>query len=192
MATPSNNTRDVVTSLKPQEGTIEEPEDRMFFNISSDSVGTNKLKTIRLQMQLSDERKRMACPEGRSDAAQKNVQKLKMLLESCNATRVGECLKLKGQIAGLKIKERLAKGAKLTSSKIVDHAKKQIIGSNASCIRDMRKEIYDLQKQVKETKALQGKVNRLKADIFRLVQEKNALVTTHSSISKEVNSLREK
>jgi hypothetical protein len=190
MVTPSDNTRHVVTSLKPQEGIIEEPEDRRFFKISSDGVGTKKLETIRLQKQLTDERKKTARAEGRTDEAQKNVQKLKILLESCNATRVGECMKLKGKIAELKIKERLAKGAKLTSFKIVDDVKKQIIGSNANCIQELRKEIYDLQKQVKETKALEGKVDRLKADILRLVQEKNTWVTTHSSISKEVNSLR--
>jgi hypothetical protein len=192
MAKPSNNNPPCAGEPETVEDTVEEPEDRTFFKISSDGVGTNELETIRLQKQFSDERKKTARAEGRADAAQKNVKKLKILLESCNAAGVGACKKLKGEIAGLKIKEKFARDAQLTSSKIVDDARKQIIGSKANCIRDLRKEIFDLKKEVNETKALKGKVDRLKADILHLVQEKNAWVTTRSSISKEVNSLRKK
>jgi hypothetical protein len=192
MAKPSNNNPPCAGEPETVEDTVEEPEDRTFFKSSSDGVGTNELETIRLQKELTDERKKRTRAEGRADAAQKNVKKLQILLESSNATRVGACKKLKGEIAGLKIKEKLARDAKLTSSKIVDDARKQIFGSKANCIRDLRKEVSDLQKQVKDTKALEGKVDRLKADILRLVQEKNAWVTTRSSISKEVNSLKKK
>jgi hypothetical protein len=43
----------------------------------------------------------------------------------------------------------------------------------ASKICNMQKQIFDLPKEVKDSKALQGKVNWLKADITRLVEEKN-------------------
>jgi hypothetical protein len=58
MATPSNITRHVVTSLKPQQGTIEEPEDRTFFKISSYGIGTKEQEMIRLQQQSTDEREK--------------------------------------------------------------------------------------------------------------------------------------
>jgi hypothetical protein len=67
------------------------------------------------------------------------------------------------RFAGLNIKEKLAiHDAASKSSKIADDATKQKInGSKAECICDMRKQIQDLQKEMKDSKALGGKVDWL-------------------------------
>jgi hypothetical protein len=99
-------------------------------------------------------REKMALAEGKADAAQKNVKKLRVSLKSCSATRVTTSRKLMGEIAGLKNKEKLAINAALTSSKIIDDATKQIIGS-------------------KYAEADLGSVDRLKANILGFMEEKN-------------------
>jgi hypothetical protein len=54
-------------------------------------------------------------------------------------------------------------------SKIVDDATKEAIGTNAECIRDMRKEILHLKKQERDSNGLEGKVSWLNSDIVALV-----------------------
>jgi RNase P/RNase MRP subunit p29 len=63
---------------------------------------------------------------------------------------------------------------------------KEFIGTKAECIRDIRKEILDLKKQVKDSKGLEGKVSRLNSNIVTLVKEKSKWKTLHQNLTKEV------
>jgi hypothetical protein len=78
--------------------------------------------------------------------------------ESFEATRLAANKKHKGEIDGLKIQEKASLRAASTSSKLVGDASRELIGSKADKIREMRKQISDLSKDVKDSNALQTKV----------------------------------
>jgi hypothetical protein len=86
----------------------------------------------------------------------------------------------------------LALEAASTSSKIVDDATKEAIGTKANCIRDMRKEILHLKKQVRDNKGLERQVSRLNSDIVALVKEKSEWKSLHQNVTKEVKLLNKK
>jgi hypothetical protein len=60
------------------------------------------------------------------------------------------------------MKEKAAIDAASTSSKLVDDATKEVMGSKAEKIREMQKQILDLTREVKARNALQAKVDQLK------------------------------
>jgi hypothetical protein len=75
--------------------------------------------------------------------------------ESSEATRLAANKKHKGDTGGLKVKEKVALSATSTSSKLVGDASRDLIGSKADKIREMRKQISDLSKDVKDINALE-------------------------------------
>jgi hypothetical protein len=107
----------------------------------------------------------------------------KAKLEASEATRIAASKKHKSEIEGLKIMEKSALDAASTSSKLVDDTLKEVIGSKADKIREMRRQISDLTKEVKDGKALQVKVGRLKSEVEILTKEKSALFQEKSSLS---------
>jgi hypothetical protein len=73
----------------------------------------------------------------------------KRKLESSEATRIAAGKKkYKGEIGGLKIKEKAALDAASTSSKLVDDTTEEVIGMKARKLVDMRKQITDLLKEL--------------------------------------------
>jgi vacuolar-type H+-ATPase subunit H len=152
-------------------------------------------KAIHLQQLLTFERKKSALSQVRAAAAAAAAKMIKSLqgrLQSCDASHLAAIKRLKGQITGLKIKEKLALEAASTSSKIVDDATKEAIGTKADCIRDTRKAILDLKKQVRDSKGLERQVSRLNSDIVALVKEKSEWKSLHQNLTKEVKLLNKK
>jgi hypothetical protein len=185
MTKPRNNNPTVDKSPTSDEDTDEETQDDGLPNGSSDRSGTNEQETVRLLEKLTAERKKRY-------ALKQSVKRLRERIQTCNATRLATAKKLKGQLDGMKIKEQSAVDAASTSSKIVDDATKEAIGTKSERIRDQRKEISDLKKQVNNSKALQEKVDRLKADVNALITEKNAWKKERQALSRDVKSLKTK
>jgi hypothetical protein len=79
-----------------------------------------------------------------------------------------------------------------TSSKIVDDATKEAIGTKAECIRNMKKEILHLKIQVRDSKGLEGKVSWLNSNIVALVKEKSEWKSLHQNLTKKVKYLNKK
>jgi hypothetical protein len=71
-------------------------------------------------------------------------------IDHSEAARIAASKKHKGEIDGLKIKEKFAIFAASASSKLVADATKEVIGSKAETIRDLRKTILELNKSKKE------------------------------------------
>ena len=120
--------------------------------------------------------------------------KYRKKLESSEATRVAMTTKHKGVVDGLKIKEKLALAAATTSSKVVDTATKQTILSKTDRIREMRKELQEQSKQLREGKYAQEKVLKLTNELDSLIREKgdwtkkqSALIRTNKTLEKKVD-----
>jgi hypothetical protein len=185
MAQPPNNNPPVGGSPKMDVGTHEEPEDDVTVLGSPNGLGTNEQKLVRLQVKLTDERKKRLLADARVESAQKKVKRLTDDLQSANANHRAATKKLRADIQGLKTKEKSVLNAVSTSTKLVD-------GTKADCIRGLRKQISDLLKEVKDGKALRGKVDRLNADVNMLVQEKSAWTKDKQNITRESKVLKKK
>jgi hypothetical protein len=92
----------------------------------------------------------------------------------------------------LKLKETAAVTAASTSSKILDDASEEVIISKSKCIRDLRKQVAEQLKAISNGKALQGKVDRLKAELEAFLKEKSAWTKEKKRVSKSNLSLEKK
>jgi hypothetical protein len=182
MVKPSNNNSLGGNQPGTDEDTDEEPQDDGSTNGSSHALSAIN---VNLQQQLTDERKKRV-------RAERAIAKLKTKLEKSEATRVACGIKLRGEISGLKLKETAAVTAASTSSKILGDASKEVISTKSECIRDLRKQISEQLKAISDGKALQGKVDRLKAEVEGFVVEKTLWTKEKKSITKSNESLEKK
>jgi hypothetical protein len=192
MTTPNNNIPPDGNHRKTVDDIDSEPVDDRTGHQMSERSTPNEKKTVHLEQLLTIEIKKSALSQIRAAAAAKTIKSLKGRLQSSDASHIAAIKRLKGHIAGLKIREKSALEAASTSSKIVDDATKEVIGNKAGCIRDLRKEIVSLQKQIRDGSGLERQVSRLNSDIIALVKEKSELKTLHQNATKEVKLLNKK
>jgi hypothetical protein len=102
------------------------------------------------------------------------------------------CKKLRCDISALKLKETAATSAASNSSKILGDASEEVISSKSKCIRDLRKQIPEQLKVISNGKALQGKADRLQAEVKGFVVEKSLWMKEKKSVSKSNQSPEKK
>jgi hypothetical protein len=186
MMKPSNNNSPGGNQTETDEDTDEERQDDGWPNGSHPRSAIN----VDLKQQLTDERKKRVRAERAAAGLKTKLQTSEVARARLEATRVASCKKLRGEISPLKLKETAAVTAASTSSKILDHASKEVISSKSECIRDLRKQIAEQLKMISNGKALQqGKVDRLKAKLEAFVKEKSAWTKEKKRVSKSNLSL---
>ena len=190
MTKPSNNNPSVGNEPESNDETVEVPADDAVVEVFSYRRLTNEQEIVRLQLQLTDERKNRERNVLYVQRLLEKVDSCKRKLDSSEATRLAAKKKYKGEVSALKIKEKAALDAASTSSKLVDDTTKEVIGTKARTILDMRKQITELLKEVKTGKAFQLKADRWKGEIDALVSEKNAWKDERKSLSTSNKSLK--
>jgi hypothetical protein len=162
------------------EDTDEERQDDGWPNGSHPRSAIN----VDLKQQLTDERKKRVRAERATAGLKTKLQTSEVARARLEATRVASCKKLRGEISPLKLKETAAVAAASTSSKNLDDASKEVIVSKSKCIPDLRKQVAEQLNTISNGKALQGKVDRLKAELEALVKEKSAWTKEKKRVSK--------
>jgi hypothetical protein len=194
MTKPSSNNQPCGDLADYYKTTVEEPQQDTVVDLSFQRLVGNDEELVRLKLELTDDRKKRDRYEVYVKGLVAKFELCKRKLESSEATRIADGKKHKGEISASKIKEKAALDAASTSSKLVDVATKEVIGTKAKKIIDMRKQINDLQKEIKNGKTLQGKADRLKAEVDALVDEraawkaeKKTLSSSNKSLTKQAN-----
>jgi hypothetical protein len=164
------------------ETTVEEPQEDTVVDLSFQRLVGNEEELVRLELQLTDDRNKKVRADVFVKGLKTKLEVCKAKLEASKASRIAASKKHKGEIEGLKIKEKSALDAASTSSKLVDDATKEVLGSKAEKIREMRKQISDLTTEAKDGRTLRLKFHRLKSDIEILNKEKSALFQDNSSL----------
>jgi hypothetical protein len=185
MMKPSNNNSPGGNQTETDEDTDEERQDDGWPNGSHPRSAIN----VDLKQQLTDERKKRVRAERAAAGLKTKLQTSEVARARLEATRAASCKKLRGEISLLKLKETAAVTAASTSSKILDDASKEVIVSKSKCIRDLRKQVAEQLKTISNGKALQGKVDRLKAELEAIVKEKSAWTKEKNRVSKSNLSL---
>jgi hypothetical protein len=142
-----------------------------------------------LKQQLTDERKKRVRAERAAAGLKTKLQTSEVARARLEATSVASCKKLRGEISLLKLKETAAVIAASNSWKILDDASEEVIISKSKCIRDLRKQVAEQLETIANGKALQGKVDRLKAELEAFVKEKSAWTKEKKRVSKSNLSL---
>jgi hypothetical protein len=188
MMKPSNNNSPGGNQTETDEDTDEERQDDGWPNGSHPRSAIN----VDLKQQLTEERKKRVRAERAAAELKTKLQTSEVARARLEATRVASCKKLRGEISLLKLKETAAVTAASTSSKILDDASKEVIVSKSKCIRDLRKQVAEQLKTISNGKALQAKVDRLKAELEAFVKEKSAWTKEKKRVSKSNLSLEKK
>jgi hypothetical protein len=212
MTKPTNNNLPCVNGPDSNNTTVEEPQAVEPLDVTSQRSVINGEEIVQVEHRISDDQKKRVCSERSIKNLQGKLEWVKGKLDYSEATRIaaskkhkGEIdhseaariaasRKHKGEIDGLKIKEKFAIFAASTSSKLVADATKEVIGSKAETIRDLRKTILELNKQIKEGKVSQAKTDKIRVEFDILSQEKSfwrdekrRLTRSCKTLQKQVN-----
>jgi hypothetical protein len=191
MTKPTNNNLPCVNGPDSNNTTVEEPQAVESLDVTSQRFVMNEEEIVQLEHRMSDDHKKRVCSERSIKSLQGKLEWVKGKLDYSEATRIAASKKHKseidhseaariaaskkhkGEIGGLKIKEKFAISTASTSSKLVADATKEVIGSKAETIRDLRKTVLELNKQIKDGKTVQAKTEKLRAEFDILSQEKS-------------------
>jgi hypothetical protein len=133
MAKPPNNTPSISGSPKTDDDTHEEHQDKVPMNVSFQWLASNQEEIVRLERQITEDRKKWARADVSVSSLKGNIQLWLGKLESSEATRLAANKKRKGEIDGLKIEEKAALRAASTSSKLVGDASRDSVFQNVKC-----------------------------------------------------------
>jgi hypothetical protein len=192
MDKPSENTGPNGNRVISGDDTAEGPAECVSEDKSCDRCETKQQEIVILKKQLSAERRKN---KKGIEAVQDTRDKLdvcKGKLESSDATRAAVIKKYKSEIAALRITQKAALQASITSSKQIDAASKQSLATKSDTIRGLRKDILDKARVLKDGAALQSKVSKLNDDFTSLTKEKNDWIRLKTVLNKTIKTLEAK